>query len=58
MSFVSGQRSAVSNQQKRLGREEATRELLSELVAFVEKNGDASIKQFIEDHKSELDDGE
>lgn len=43
---------------KQEGRQEATRELLSELAAFVEKNGDAAIKQFIEDHKSEMDDSE
>ncbi|MDE0426728.1 MAG: hypothetical protein OXN25_17900 [Candidatus Poribacteria bacterium] len=40
------------------GRQEATREFLSELAAFVEKNGDAAIQQFIEDHKAEMGDGE
>ena len=43
---------------KQEGRQEATRELLSELAAFVEKNGDAAIKQFIEDHESEMNDSE
>ena len=40
------------------GRQEATREFLSELAAFVEKNGDAAIERFIEDHKAEMGDGE